>query len=116
MDGGRALHSRGQRQNFFGHFGQSGAALCIGVMLLVSAVRHLSNPYYFLGSIYAYHVVGPNTGKFIAMTLPMLQLVLVTPFPKPDPGNMGESIRPIVPERIHHEEASRCRTDRRQAA
>src|SRR5664279_1063824 len=33
----------------------------------------------------------------------------MTPFPKPDPGNMRESSRPVGPERIHYEEASQCR-------
>ena len=38
------------------------------------------------------------------------------PFPKTDPGNMRESSRPDGPERIRHEEAIHCGTDRRVAA
>jgi hypothetical protein len=40
----------------------------------------------------------------------------VTPFPKTDPGNMRESIRPEGPERIRDEEATWCRTDCSEAA
>ena len=41
---------------------------------------------------------------------------MVTPFPKTDPGNMRESSRPVGPERIRHEEATWCGTDRSAAA
>jgi hypothetical protein len=47
-----------------------------GVIMLVAAIPHLSNPYYFLGSIYAYKLVTPSVGQLVAMILPMLQLIV----------------------------------------
>lgn len=48
----------------------------VAVILLLSAMPHLSNPYFFLGSVYSYGIVSPLGGKFVAMTLPMLQVSL----------------------------------------
>lgn len=48
----------------------------IGVTLLLSGVPHFGNPYYFLGSVYAYDLVNPGLGQLVAMVLPVLQLVL----------------------------------------
>jgi hypothetical protein len=50
-----------------------------------------------------------NLEPFFALS----QLAHVKPFPKTDPGNMRESIRPVGPGRIRDEEATWCGTDRR---
>jgi len=52
------------------------ASWILGIALLLSAIPHLGNPYYFLGSVYAYDVVGPGLGQLVAMVLPILQLLL----------------------------------------
>lgn len=50
----------------------------LGVSLICSCVPHLGNPYFFLGSVYSYKLVGPGVGQIVAMTLPFLQLVLAS--------------------------------------
>ena len=47
-----------------------------GVVLLVSSIPHWANPYYFLGAVYAYDLVGPGVGQIIAMVLPALQFIV----------------------------------------
>lgn len=47
-----------------------------GIVLLVSGIPHWANPYYFLGAIYAYDLVGPGIGQAIAVVLPVLQLIV----------------------------------------
>ena len=47
-----------------------------GIAMLLAAVPHLENPYYFLGSVYAYKMVEPGLGQMIAITLPLMQLVI----------------------------------------
>lgn len=47
-----------------------------GIVLLVSGVSHWANPYRFLGSVYAYGLVGEDTGKLVAMFLPLLQMIV----------------------------------------
>jgi len=48
----------------------------LGISLVVAAIPHLENPYYFLGSVYAYQMVSPWIGQFVVMILPVLQLIL----------------------------------------
>lgn len=48
----------------------------IGVLLLISGISHWANPYYFLGSVFAYDLVDSGVGQVIAMLLPILQLLL----------------------------------------
>ncbi|MCP4541060.1 MAG: hypothetical protein GY832_28320 [Chloroflexi bacterium] len=48
----------------------------LGVIFLVAGLPHASNPYFFLGSIYAYDLVGPGVAQIVAMVLPWLQLIL----------------------------------------
>ena len=48
----------------------------IGITLIISAVPHLGNPYFFLGSIYAYQMVTPGLGQMITMILPVTQLIV----------------------------------------
>jgi putative oxidoreductase len=52
------------------------ASWIIGVALLLSAIPHFGNPYYFLGSVYSYDLVGAGLAQLVAMVLPMLQLLL----------------------------------------
>ena len=47
-----------------------------GIVMLIAAVPHLENSYYFLGSIYAYKLVEPGMGQMVAIALPLLQLVV----------------------------------------
>jgi hypothetical protein len=51
-------------------------AWSIAAVFLASGMQHLRNPYFFLGSVYSYEIVGSGCGVFIASTLPFLQLVL----------------------------------------
>jgi hypothetical protein len=44
--------------------------------MLLAAVPHLENSYYFLGSIYAYKLVEPGIGQMVAIVLPLTQLVI----------------------------------------
>lgn len=50
--------------------------LVLGGFLILSGLPHLSNPYYFLGSVYRYELTSPGIAQFVAMTLPFLQLIL----------------------------------------
>jgi hypothetical protein len=47
-----------------------------GIIFLISGIPHWANPYYFLGSIFAYDLVDAGFGQVVAMLLPPLQLVL----------------------------------------
>ncbi len=47
-----------------------------GIVMLLAAMAHLENPYYFLGSVYAYKLVDPGLGQAVAMILPLLQLLI----------------------------------------
>lgn len=51
-------------------------AVVLAYYWLKSGLAHLSNPYSFLSSIYAYELVNPWLGWVAAMALPSLQLVL----------------------------------------
>ncbi|MDR1478203.1 MAG: hypothetical protein LBJ00_04610 [Planctomycetaceae bacterium] len=48
----------------------------LGIVLLVAAIPHLVNPYYFLGSVYAYKLVDPGVGQLVAILFPFVLLVL----------------------------------------
>jgi hypothetical protein len=48
----------------------------IGMALIFSAVPHLGNPYFFLGSVYAYQMLAPGLGQIIAIILPVMQLLV----------------------------------------
>ena len=52
------------------------ASWVLGVALLLSGIPHFGNPYYFLGSVYAYDLVGPGVGQLVVMVLPGLQLLV----------------------------------------
>jgi len=56
------------------------ATWIIGLAFLVAGFPHWSNAYYFLGSVYAYKLVEPGIGQIIAMTMPVIQLVLALCF------------------------------------
>ncbi|MBY0231851.1 MAG: hypothetical protein K2W96_21425 [Gemmataceae bacterium] len=53
-------------------------ALALAFLLLRSAFAHLGNPYAFLSTVYSYNLTGIEGGKWIAATLPALELVLGT--------------------------------------
>lgn len=55
---------------------ERGLATGLAYVLLTSAFAHLSNPYYFLSSVYSYHLVSPKLGEAAAMILPHFQIVL----------------------------------------
>lgn len=50
--------------------------LCIGVVLLISALAHIQNPYVFLDAIYGYEIVSRDIGYWFAFFLPFVQLVV----------------------------------------
>ena len=56
------------------------ATWIIGLSFLLSGFPHWSNSYYFLGSIYAYKLVDPGIGQIMAMSMPIIQLVLALCF------------------------------------
>ena len=47
----------------------------LAALLLYSCSAHLKNPYFFLGSVYAYGLTGELLGTLVAAVLPFLQLV-----------------------------------------
>ena len=54
--------------------------ILIAYIFLASAIPHFSNPYYFLGSIYAYEIVGPQLGQWISILLPTLEFTIALYF------------------------------------
>lgn len=51
-------------------------SLAVALMFVRSSVAHLSNPYYFLSSIYAYQLVGEEVGYALALALPFIQIAI----------------------------------------
>jgi hypothetical protein len=51
-------------------------SLILGSVFIVSGVSHWQTPYHFLGSVYAYGLLGPLTGQTVAMLLPSLLLLV----------------------------------------
>ncbi len=52
------------------------AGLILALFWLRSGLAHITNPYYFLSSVYKYEILGPALGMVAAMGLPALQLTL----------------------------------------
>ncbi len=52
------------------------AGIVVALFWLRSGLAHITNPYYFLSSIYSYEILGPVPGVVAAMGLPALQLIL----------------------------------------
>jgi putative oxidoreductase len=52
------------------------ARLVLGCVFLASSLPKLRQPYDFLGDVYKYQLTGVAASKFIAMTLPWLELLL----------------------------------------
>ncbi|MDR2651113.1 MAG: hypothetical protein LBC68_02185 [Prevotellaceae bacterium] len=48
--------------------------------MLVAAIPHLENPYYFLGSVYSYNLTESGVGQLVAILLPFIQLVIAVCF------------------------------------
>jgi hypothetical protein len=51
-------------------------ALGLASLLLRSGFIHVANPYYFLSTVYSYELLGIETGKWLALLLPFLQIVI----------------------------------------
>ncbi|MBI3839337.1 MAG: hypothetical protein HY288_15570 [Planctomycetia bacterium] len=45
-----------------------------GYVLATSSLAHLSNPYFFLSSIYDYRLLGIRSGELVAIVLPHVEL------------------------------------------
>ncbi|MBS0203103.1 MAG: hypothetical protein JSS49_09415 [Planctomycetes bacterium] len=52
------------------------SCLIVGGIFVWSGSAHLSNPYYFLSTIYQYELTSAPVGAFIASYVPFLELVL----------------------------------------
>ena len=52
--------------------------LIVGGILVWSGAAHLSNPYYFLSTIYQYELTSAPVGAFIGSYLPFLELTLAS--------------------------------------
>jgi len=48
----------------------------LGLSFLIAGFPHWANSYYFLGSVYAYQLVEPGVGQVVAMSFPIIQLVI----------------------------------------
>ncbi len=56
--------------------GERLVALALALLLLRSAFAHLGNPYHFLSTVYSYQLVRIEAGKWVALVLPYLQMVV----------------------------------------
>lgn len=54
----------------------AGVSWLLGVALVCSSIPHLGNPYFFLGSVYSYRLLGSGVGQTVAMTLPFVEVVV----------------------------------------
>ena len=48
----------------------------LGMLLIASAIPHINNPYYFLGSVYSYSFMPRWAGQVVAAVLPVLLLLV----------------------------------------
>lgn len=55
---------------------ERGIGLVLALLLLRSSLIHVGQPYYFLSSVYGYGLTGIVLGKWIAVVLPFVQLVV----------------------------------------
>jgi hypothetical protein len=51
-----------------------------GIVFLFSGIPHWGNPYFFLGSVYAYKLVNPGIGQITAIGMPLIQLIFAVCF------------------------------------
>jgi hypothetical protein len=51
-----------------------------GIVFLFSGIPHWGNPYFFLGSVYAYKLVNPGIGQTAAIGMPLIQLMFAVCF------------------------------------
>ncbi len=56
--------------------GERVVAIALALLLLRSSFAHLGNPYYFLSTVYSYQLTGIEPGKWVAIVLPFLQLIV----------------------------------------
>jgi hypothetical protein len=61
---------------FFDHF----VTWTFGIVFLLSGIPHWGNPYFFLGSVYAYKLVNPGIGQIAAIGMPLIQLTFAVCF------------------------------------
>jgi hypothetical protein len=61
---------------FFDHF----VTWIFGIAFLLSGIPHWGNPYFFLGSVYAYKLVNPGIGQIAAIGMPLIQLTFAVCF------------------------------------
>lgn len=52
------------------------ARVALGCIFLASSLPKLRQPYDFLGDVYKYQLTGPALSRFVAMTLPFIELAL----------------------------------------
>jgi hypothetical protein len=50
--------------------------LVLATVLLFSGLQHIKNPFFFLGTVYSYGLTDPTTGLWVAVLVPISQLVL----------------------------------------
>jgi hypothetical protein len=75
INGLRAVFCRGIGWNVRAGFTTT-VSLVVIVQFASSSFAHLSNPYYFLSSIYSYQLVDRTSGVALAVLLPFLQIVI----------------------------------------
>jgi hypothetical protein len=62
--------------NSFGKAFDFFVTILFGAVMLAAAIPHWENPYYFLGSVYAYKLTEPGMGQMTAAVMPLLQLIV----------------------------------------
>ncbi|MDR0705657.1 MAG: hypothetical protein LBF88_11795 [Planctomycetaceae bacterium] len=73
---GQTLRNNIKLPNSIGSSLDSLLTWIFGIVMLIAAIPHWENPYYFLGSVYAYKIVDSGIGQMVAISLPFIQLVL----------------------------------------
>ena len=63
-------------QHFFICVVESLFRLFIGVMFCVSGLQKIYLPYDFIGNVYLYEILGPQSGYLLALVLPWLELTI----------------------------------------
>lgn len=69
------VRTRALRRAMIGGY-QTLSGIVVALFWLRSGLAHITNPYYFLSSIYSYEIVGPAVGVVASVGLPALQLIL----------------------------------------
>lgn len=48
----------------------------IGILLVYAGLSKAKQPHDFLGAVYEYQLIGPPYGRFVALTLPQMEIVI----------------------------------------